>query len=83
MKPKLPPIIVIAVLTLITAVLWILLSVYRIYNNKPPLVVTPEIVEPVTPNLDKNTIEAIVNRLYIEEGSVAVPTTSPSANEQP
>ena len=83
MKPKIPPIIAIAVLTLITAIVWIFLSVYRIYVSKPAILLAPAIVEPVNPTLDKNTIEAVVNRLYIEEGSVALPTASSSANQLP
>jgi hypothetical protein len=83
MKPKIPPIIAIAVLTLITAIVWIFLSVYRIYVSKPAISLAPAIVEPVNPTLDKNTIEAVVNRLYIEEGSVALPTASSSANQLP
>jgi hypothetical protein len=82
MKPKIPQLLVVIVLTIITSIFWIFFGVYRIFTTKPSVAIPPAILEPVNPTLDKNAVAAIVGRLYIEEGSVAIPTASPSANVQ-
>ncbi|MGD0523263.1 MAG: hypothetical protein ABSA43_01750 [Candidatus Microgenomates bacterium] len=82
MKLKTPRFLIIIILTAITSIFWIFFGVYRIFTAKPSPPIAPEILETVTPTLDKNAVAAIAGRLYIEEGSVATPTASPSANEQ-
>lgn len=78
MKPKTPRFLIVIILTVITSVFWIFFGVYRIFTSKPSPSVPPEILEPVNPNLDKKAVAAIAGRLYIEEGTVAIPVASPS-----
>lgn len=62
MKTKIPSLVTILILTVITSVMWISLSIYREVVVKPTSVVAKEISQSLNPNLDQNTINEIVNR---------------------
>lgn len=86
-KNKLPSLVVVLILTLITAVMWISLNIYRSLTSKPAPAVPPEISEPLTPTLDTQTLNQINSRLYLNESqipeiapvvqSTATPTSTP------
>lgn len=90
-KDKLPSIIILLILSLITALFWVVFSVYRALA-KPVVVDLPaEVMESLNPNLDTTTLESLDKRLYIEEGDIqtaqvaateeATPSPSPSPEE--
>lgn len=63
-KNKLPSLIVLMILTVLTVSFWILFTVYRSYTLGSSVTVSDEITKPLTPKLDTETIELIKNRLY-------------------
>lgn len=64
-KSKLPSLVILLILTLITVVFWIVFSVYRTYLTDDVNVNIPkEVLLPLSPNLDENTIEIIETKIY-------------------
>lgn len=83
MKKKTPPIVSTAILTVITVFMWIAFSVYRVFTSTPPVNIPPEILEPISPTLDSETLASLASKTYFEEGTVP-PTfvsTGPEANQ--
>lgn len=56
---------VILALTVITTFAWIGFDVYRAFTQLPPPVVSEEILAPVEPNLNVNVLNALPNRVYL------------------
>jgi hypothetical protein len=78
-KSKLPIPITILLLTLITAVSWILFGVIRIFTKEPKPVVPQEILLPLTPTLDRQVLQALQQRLQLtdeEIGETAIVITA-------
>ena len=69
-KEKLPYIISLAILTLITSVLWIFFNLYRVFTNKPDYKVSEEILAPFSATLDQKIISEIENRVFIEQNQI-------------
>lgn len=63
-KDKLPGFVVLLILTAITSVFWIMFSVYRSFSKPTPTTVPPEILEPINPVLDTQTVETLKNKIY-------------------
>lgn len=59
---KLPSVIVLMILTVITILFWISFSVYKVFTNNEPLSVPEKVIEPLNPNLDMRTLNEIENR---------------------
>jgi hypothetical protein len=78
MKKRLPAQVVLAIMTTITVVVWVGFSVYQEFRNKPEPIVTEDILEPISPELDADTLAKIEEKLYFEKGST-VPFSSQSA----
>lgn len=75
-----PAIVTTLILTAITSVFWIIFNVYRSFSEKPKNEVPAEVLEPLNPNLDTQTIENIKARFYLE--SIPEPViTTPSETE--
>ncbi|MBL7036350.1 hypothetical protein ISR94_00690 [Candidatus Microgenomates bacterium] len=64
-KKKLPAVVVILILTLITAVFWIFFGAYRSFTNETEAVVPNELLLPLSPKLDGETIEKIKERKHL------------------
>ena len=69
-KTKLPNIISILILTVITSLMWISFSVYRAVTSQPPPNVPKAISEPLTPSLDTDTITKIQSRLLLDSPQI-------------
>ena len=67
---KLPNLISILVLTLITVVMWITLNIYRAISTSTRPSVPDEISSPLTPNLDEDTINAIESKIFLDESQI-------------
>lgn len=63
---KLPNLVTIAVLTVITIFFWIGLEVYRVLSTKPAPSVPEEILAPLNPELDTITLDKLEERVYLE-----------------
>jgi len=87
-KPKAPRILTVAIFTTITIIFWVFFSVYRVLTTKPLVKVPPELLEPITPNLDTGALGKLEKRVFFEEGETVVPapispTPSPSEKTAP
>lgn len=77
-KLKVPSIVSIMILTVITVSFWIVFSVVRIFRTEPSPAVPPEILNPLNANYDKTAVDKIEKRLYFEQGQIfetPAPTT--------
>jgi hypothetical protein len=66
-KNKLPNIIVILILTLVTVVTWISFSIYRALTEETSPSVPQNISEPIDPKLDVVTINKIKSGLFLNQ----------------
>lgn len=88
-KDKLPNIVTILILTLITGIAWASFEVYRAFTTKSEVSVPSAVSDPITPIIDQTTIGKIENKIFIDttqfpdnvvtKSSVAVPTAIPIA----
>jgi len=69
-KTSLPKPITILILTLLTAVLWVGLSIYRTITVKPAAPVPESVSKPLTPTLNTSVIQKIESSLYIPDSEV-------------
>lgn len=68
-KPKAPRLVTVAITTTITVIFWIFFTLYQVLTTKPPSSVAPELLAPIDPTLDTNSLSELKNRVYFEEGS--------------
>ncbi len=84
MKTKVPSFITILIMTLVTTVMWIVLSIIRAFSARPAPVVPAEVSEKLSPTLDRTAIEKIKGRIFLTEGEIpqtqiqSTPVTTPS-----
>lgn len=69
---KIPAFVTVLILTTITLVFWVFFGVYRVFTKTPAPNIPAGIMEPLNPNLDKDTLNQLQNRTYFEEGSVPI-----------
>lgn len=69
-KPSLPKPITILILTLLTAILWVGLSIYRSVTVKPSTPVPENVSKPINPSLNTAVIQKIESRIYIPDSEV-------------
>lgn len=67
-KPKPPRLVTVAIFTTVTIVFWIFYSVYQILTTDAPVNVSPELLEPISPELDFDALNQVGDRRYFEEG---------------
>lgn len=70
MKNRLPSLVTILVLTLVTSLAWIAFSIYRAITVKPAPVVPKDISQPLTPTLDTKTIDELKLKLYFDDSQI-------------
>lgn len=80
---KLPNLISILILTLITVVMWITLNIYRAISNEPTPSVPNEISAPLTPDLDKDTIKTIESKIFLDESQIPFSSATPTSIASP
>ena len=69
-KEKTPKIVSLAILTLITSVLSIFFSLYRVFTEKSDIKVSAEILEPLSPDLNDKVISEIEKTVFIEQNQI-------------
>lgn len=85
-KQKIPGLISVLILTLITIVMWVSLDVIRAFKKATPSVVPSEISQPITPSLDQISISQIESRIFLDDSQVPsgitnsplIPTITPT-----
>ncbi len=84
MAKKLPNSVFTLILTSITVVSWVFYSIYQTFKKPLPVVVPPEIIQPVDPNVGLEVIEKIKNKKHFEEGGfkeTIIKTPNPTPKE--
>ena len=74
-KLKPPRLVTVAIFTTITVVFWVFLSLYRILTASPAADIPPEILAPITPNLNSEALRSLGNRVFFEEQDIEALTT--------
>lgn len=77
-KTKTPSLVTTAIITTITVFTWIVFGIYRALTATPPVNVPPEVLDPLSPELDPEAMGLLSQRLYFEEGQtggVLIPQT--------
>lgn len=89
-QAKLPNLVSILILTLLTITMWISLSIYRAVTSKPAPVVPQAVSEPLTPSLDVDSINKIESRLFLDDSqipdnvvTIVAPTEKPAPTTAP
>lgn len=94
-KDKLPNLISILILTLITAVVWIALSIYRTITTKPAPAVPANISQSLSPTLNQNAVSKIESSIFLSGNQIpqnvatgattapSIPTLPPLATPTP
>ncbi|HJY98319.1 MAG TPA: hypothetical protein VJ227_01245 [Patescibacteria group bacterium] len=82
-KKKLPSLVTVLVLTLVTALSWVGFSIYRAFTTESPPSVAEEILSPLTPTLDQETIQKIEGALYFNDSQIPELTTTQAVTPAP
>lgn len=87
-KPPAPRLVTVAIFTTITVIFWIFFSVYTVLTQTPDINVPPELLEPIDPTLDMESLQDISERVHFEESDVVSPiivvlTPTPEAESSP
>lgn len=61
---KLPSVINLLILTAICAVFWVSFNIYRVFTNEPSPVVSEEILLPIDPTLDTETLNKMRDKVH-------------------
>lgn len=70
MKLKTPAPVIIAVLTVITVVFWIIFGVVRIITKPAEVNVPAEILEPIVPSLNVTVLGEVTGRVYFTDAEI-------------
>lgn len=85
-KLKTPTAVTTAVLTLITLFFWIAFEVYRSLTVRPAPPVPAEIIMPLNPTLDAESLNKLQQRMHLSEteiGNNTLATATPIATPEP
>lgn len=88
-KQKAPRLVTVAILTTVTLIFWVFFSLYNVLTSKPVIHVDSKLLDPLDPNLDRDTLGQLGERVFFEEQDVnftAVPSITleaPTPTETP
>ena len=82
-KNSLPKPITILILTLLTALVWVGLNIYRSIAIKPAAPVSEDILKPLNPTLDMETIQKIEAAIFIQDSEVPPISVGGTINTTP
>lgn len=93
---KLPGIVMLAIFSFITALIWGASDLIRTLSKKPEAEVPTEVLEPISPILDQEALEKIESAVFFDESQIpnlvlpspsplesVIPTPTPSASSAP
>lgn len=69
-RNKLPSLISVLGLTLITAVLWVSFNIYRAFTRTPDAPIPQDITNPISPTLDIETLDRVQSGLYFDPSQI-------------
>ena len=76
-KSKMPSIVSVLILTLITVVIWVTFDIYRLFNQADIPVVPESVSNPLTPTLNQDAITDLESRLFIENSTFSDEVVGP------
>jgi hypothetical protein len=84
-KEKLPSIVPILILTLITVVMWVSFDIYRAFLKPADVNVPAAVSQPLTPTLDQNVINQLESKPYLDNSQIpdTVVNSAPVATAEP
>jgi len=83
---KAPNIVIIGVLTVITIAFWIIYGIYKLLSNPQTVSVESQILEPLSPTLDRDSLSTLEQRVFFSEdeiGETTISFSSPSPSPSP
>jgi hypothetical protein len=72
-KPKPPNLVTVSIITTITIVFWVFFTVYRVLTSKPVPEIPENLMEPVNPTLNTQTLNQIPNKKFYNENDIVNP----------
>lgn len=85
-KQKLPGLIPILILTLVTVVMWVGLEIYMAVKKPADSTVPVNVSQPLTPTLDQNTIKQVESQTFLDNSQIPnniIVAASPTPIEKP
>lgn len=78
-KNKIPNLVSILILTLITSIFWISLSVYRAFTIKPAESVPEEISNPIDLSWNQSAIDKVETKVFLDSSQIPQNVAVPSS----
>jgi len=78
-KTSLPKPMIILILTLITAIVWVVLSIFRAVTVKPSATVPEKISQPLDPTINAEAIQKIESAIFFSDSEI--PSINVNTNE--
>ena len=69
-KNKTPGIVILAILTLITSVFWLIFGLFRVFTVRPSSSVEEELLAPIDPTLDAKALDSLEERNFLEDSEI-------------
>ncbi len=69
-KKKQPTLVTVLTFTTITIIFWVFFSVYKVLTTTPEVNIDPQLLEPINPSLDSNSLNKLEERTFFEEGTI-------------
>jgi len=83
-RPPAPRLVTVAIFTTITVIFWIFFSVYTVLIKTPDIKVPSELLEPIDPTLDLESLQDVSTKIHFEESDVeSLPTIILTPTLQP
>jgi hypothetical protein len=77
-KTKVPSIIPILILTLVTVVMWVSLDIYRAIKHPVAFTVPAAVSQPLTPTLDQDAINQVESHTFLNDSQIPDIIVNPS-----
>lgn len=88
-KKKLPAIVMIAIMTMITTFVWVGFEVYRALTKSPEISVDAEVIKALDPSLDVQSLTDMRDAVYLQDSDIGntqfgtTPAPTETATGQP
>ncbi len=69
-KKQKPFFVRIVILSTVTAIVWVGSTIYKTVSKKEEPNIPVQILEPLTPTLDKKVLDELENRVFLEESTI-------------
>ena len=69
-KQKAPRLVTVAIFSTVTLIFWVFFSLYNVLTSKPSANVDPKLLEPLDPNLNRDTLSKLQERVFFDEQDV-------------